>query len=108
MLIGYLLLAIAAQAQTIPVTVPAGTRLRVKLETPVNTKRLLSDHVEATLIEPISLRGEEALPAVTHLSGRITDVQQKGGAVSRASGAYRHDSWNERPPCIAASSYQVS
>lgn len=81
--IGYLLLAIAAQAQTIRVTVPAGTRLRVKLETPVNTKHLLSDRVEATLIEPISLRGGVALPTGTHVSGRITYVQQNGGASLR-------------------------
>jgi hypothetical protein len=78
-LIGHLLLGIAAQAQTIPVTVPAGTRLRVKLETPVNTKTAhAGDDVKATLIETISLRGEVALPAGTHVSGRITEVDVAG------------------------------
>jgi hypothetical protein len=88
MLVGYLLLAIAVQAQTIPVTVPAGRCLRVKLETPVNTKTAQAgDGVEATLIETISLRGEVAMPAGTHVSGWITDVDVAGderGAVRLA------------------------
>ena len=50
--------------------------MRVKLETPVDTKTAhAGDGVEATLIEPISLRGEVALPAGTFLSGRVAAVQ---------------------------------
>jgi hypothetical protein len=48
------LLLMAAQAQTTAVTLPAGARLRVKLQTPVNTKTANSgDPVDAILIAPL-------------------------------------------------------
>jgi hypothetical protein len=50
-LVGYVLFATVAHAQTM--ILPTGTILRVKLETPVSIKTIsFNDRVEATLVQP--------------------------------------------------------
>ena len=71
-LVGYVLFATVAHAQTM--ILPTGTILRVKLETPVSTKTIsFNDRVEATMVQPISLHGKIAMPIGTRISGRITN-----------------------------------
>jgi len=71
-----LLLAIAVPGQELPEMVPAGTRLRVKLETPVDTKTShVGDGVRALLIEPVSIQGRALLPADTYLAGHVTALR---------------------------------
>ncbi|HZO99962.1 MAG TPA: hypothetical protein VFD30_06700 [Terriglobia bacterium] len=58
------------------VTVPAGTRLRAKLNSTVGTKNSrIGDGIEAVLIEPVRVNGLEVLPQGTYLSGRIEAVR---------------------------------
>jgi hypothetical protein len=71
------LLAVAAlPAQTIAETVPAGARLRAKLDTAVSTKTSrVGDGVEAILIEPVKVSGQDVLPRGTYLVGRVEAVR---------------------------------
>lgn len=71
-----LLLVIAVWGQELPETVPAGTRLRVKLETPVDTKTSrVGDGVRALLIEPVSIQGRVLLAVDTYLAGHVSAVR---------------------------------
>jgi len=71
-----LLLVITVSAQELPETVPAGTRLRVKLETPVDTKTSrVGDGVRAVLIEPVSIQGRVLLAVDTYLAGHVTAIR---------------------------------
>jgi hypothetical protein len=70
------LVLLPGQAQTLPDSVPAGTRLRAKLDTSVSTKTSrVGDGVEAVLIEPVTLTGQDVLPRGTYLSGHVEAVQ---------------------------------
>jgi hypothetical protein len=57
---------------------PAGTRIRVQLETGIDTRHSRTgEEVQATVIEPISREGQAIIPIGTSLSGRIDFVQPK-------------------------------
>ena len=68
--------AAAVHAQTVSGIVPAGTRLRARLETPVDTKTSrVADGVEARLLEPVKIHDQTMLPVGTRLSGRVAAVR---------------------------------
>lgn len=70
------LLASMVQAQAGPDTIPAGTRLRVKLETPVSTKTAhVGDAVEGRLEKPVESRGQVVLPKGVYVSGHVAQVR---------------------------------
>jgi hypothetical protein len=68
------------------VTVPAGTVLRVTLETPVasDTSRV-EDAVRATLRTPVTVDGVQALPVGTGVLGHVTSAQRSAKVKGRAS-----------------------
>ncbi len=72
------------------VTLPAGTRLVVLLDTPVgsDTSRV-EQPVDAHLARPFVLRGMTVLPAGTRVSGVVTDATQSAKVKGRAHVAMR-------------------
>src|SRR5688500_10883767 len=69
----------AAQRQWREVTIPAGTILKVNLNTSVgsDTSRI-EDPVRGTLRSPVIIRGVTALPSGTAISGYVTDAARSG------------------------------
>lgn len=72
------------------VTIPAGTVLPVTLATSVgsDTSRV-EDPVRATLRRAVSIKGVEALPAGTALTGHVTSAQRSARVKGRAQVAFR-------------------
>ncbi len=65
-----------AWAQVAPEVIPAGTRLRVKLETPISTKTVrVGDAIEGRLDKPVQVRGRVVLPKSVYVSGHVTEVR---------------------------------
>ena len=73
-------------------TVPAGTALRLELQSAVasDTSRP-EDAVRARLREPVVVDGVTVLPAGTELTGVVTAAEQSGRVRGRASVGYRFD-----------------
>jgi hypothetical protein len=72
------------------VTIPAGTRLGVRLDSGVSsTTSRAEDTVEATLIRPLSLAGKEVLPSGSHLKGVVVAAAPAGKVKGRARLAIR-------------------
>src|SRR5437016_12688947 len=70
-------------------TVPAGTSLRAKLETPVRTARSeVGDGVVAVLTRPVRATDKIIVPSGTRLQGRVETIQPatpaNAGRVRRA------------------------
>ncbi len=64
------------QGQAAPERIPAGTRLRVRMETPVNTKTShAGDGVDARLIQPVKIHDRIVLPVGTYLAGQVVGVR---------------------------------
>lgn len=88
------------------VTVPAGTTLRLDLQSSVaSDSSQVEDTVRASLRQAVSVDGQTVLPMGTELVGTVTDVAQSGRVKGRARVAYRfsslrHDS--ERYPITTA------
>ena len=72
------------------VTIPAGTILKVNLNTAVgsDTSRV-EDPVRGTLRSPVTIRGVQALAAGTALSGHVTDAARSARVKGRARIAFR-------------------
>jgi hypothetical protein len=72
------------------VTIPAGTILKVNLNTAVgsDTSRV-EDPVRGTLRVPVTIGGVQALPAGTALSGHVTDAARSARVKGRARIAFR-------------------
>ena len=72
------------------VTIPAGTRLGVRLNTGVtsNASRV-EDPVDATLIAPVKIGHEEVVPAGSHVKGFVASARRSGKVKGRASLAVR-------------------
>jgi hypothetical protein len=67
-------------------TVPAGTKISVRLAEPVGSAtNRVGDAVEATLANPVTIAGVQALPAGSPVRGEVTAVQQSGKVKGRAS-----------------------
>src|SRR5690242_15101755 len=68
-----------------PAVVPAGTSLTVTVDQAVGTKQNQSgDHFEASLAEPVTVEGNQVLPAGAKIRGTVTEAESaghlKGGA----------------------------
>ena len=72
------------------VTIPAGTVLKVNLNTAVgsDTSRV-EDPVRGTLRSPVTVRGLTALPAGTAVTGYVTDAARSARVKGRARIAFR-------------------
>ena len=75
------------------VTIPAGTALRIDLRTSVgsDTSRV-EQRVTAALRAPVSVRGAQALPTGTRLTGQVTSVERAGRVKGRGRVAFRFTS----------------
>lgn len=64
------------------VEVPAGTVLTLAMDAGVNTKKnVVGDRFTATVLEPISVAGMEAIPAGSKIEGKVTEaIPAKQGA----------------------------
>lgn len=92
-------LAKAAAALGVPqyreVTLPAGTTLRLRLQSAVaSDSSRVEDTVRAELRQAVSVDGSPVLPAGTELVGTVTDVERSGRVKGRARIAYRFNSLN--------------
>jgi hypothetical protein len=83
----------AAAASVREVTIPAGTRLPIGLETTVasNTSHA-EEPVHAHLARAVVVRGLTALPEGSRVSGVVLDAKQSGRVKGRAHVALRFDS----------------
>jgi hypothetical protein len=75
------------------VTIPQGTRLRVRLQTTVasNVNRV-EDPVTGVLTAPVVVNGQTVLPAGSVVRGYVSDVQPSGRVKGRASMGLRFQS----------------
>jgi len=92
-------LAKAAAAVGIPqyrdVTLPAGTSLRLELQSSVaSDSSNVEDTVRASLRQPVSVDGKPVLPTGTEVVGNVTSVERAGRVKGRARLAYRFNSLN--------------
>lgn len=72
------------------VTLPAGTTLRLRLQSAVaSDSSRVEDAVRAELREAVVVDGATVLPAGTALTGVVTDVERSGRVKGRARIAYR-------------------
>jgi hypothetical protein len=75
------------------VTIPAGTTLRLTLQSAVaSDSSRVEDTVRAELRQPVSVEGTQVLPAGTEVVGAVTDVERSGRVKGRAHVAYRFNS----------------
>src|SRR5215217_5197114 len=75
------------------VTIPAGTTLRLKLQSAVaSDSSKVEDTVRAELRQRVSIDGQAVLPAGTEVVGTVTDVERSGRVKGRARIAYRFNS----------------
>jgi hypothetical protein len=72
------------------VTIPESTKISVKLNTPVSSETSkVEDAVEAELIEPVIIDGQEVLPTGSLVKGVVTSAEPTGKVKGRASLAVR-------------------
>jgi hypothetical protein len=77
-------------AQIREVTLPAGTTLRLRLQSAVaSDSSRVEDTVRAELSQAVVIDGATVLPAGARLTGVVTDVEQSGRVKGRARIEYR-------------------
>lgn len=75
----------AAEVPVREVTLPAGTRLRLRLESTVSSRSSrVEDAVQATLRTPVIVNGVTVLPSGTAVSGYVTEARRSGRVKGRA------------------------
>jgi hypothetical protein len=75
------------------VTLPAGTTLRLELQSAVaSDSSNVEDAVRASLRQAVMVDGREVIPAGASLAGVVTDVERSGRVKGRARVAYRFNS----------------
>jgi hypothetical protein len=68
-----------------PVIIPAGQRLRVRLEQTIDTKRNRpGDRFQASLVTPLVIDGQTLVPKGTLFSGHVTEAKPSGRLKGRA------------------------
>ena len=83
----------AAEPELREVTIPAGTTLRLTLQSAVGSDSShVEDTVRAELRQTVSVEGTPVLPAGTEVVGAVTDVKRSGRVKGRALVAYRFNS----------------
>ena len=76
---------VASPAPMAPVVIPAGTRLRVRMEETIDTRRNRSgDRFAASLMSPIVVDGNVLVPRGTPFSGHVTEARSSGRLKGRA------------------------
>lgn len=82
-----------AEPELREVTIPAGTTLRLRLQSAVaSDSSKIEDTVRAELRQAVSVDGKAVLPAGTEVVGTVTDVERSGRVKGRAHIAYRFNS----------------
>jgi hypothetical protein len=77
------------------VTLPAGTALRLELQSAVaSDTSSVEDTVRASLRQAVTVDGKAILPSGTEVVGTVTDVERSGRVKGRAHIAYRFNSLN--------------
>jgi hypothetical protein len=72
------------------IVIPAGTKLGVRLNTPVGSATShVEQPVDATLISPLRLHGTQVLPAGSHVKGIVSAARPSGKVKGRAHVALR-------------------
>ena len=81
----------AAHAQdSREVTIPAGTQLRLRLETShASNSSRIEDRVEAHLVNPVVVNGRTVLPSNTDVTGHVTMARPSGKVKGRGYLAVR-------------------
>jgi hypothetical protein len=75
------------------VTIPAGTTLRLELQSAVGSDTsTVEQPVRASLRAPVTIDGHVALPVGSDVMGVVTDVERSGRVKGRARVAYRFNS----------------
>jgi hypothetical protein len=75
------------------VTIPAGTTLRLRLQSAVGSDTSkVEDTVRAELRTPLAVNGQAVLPAGAEVVGNVIDVEESGRVKGRARVAYRFNS----------------
>lgn len=76
------------------VLIPTGTRLRVRVDEPLNTRRnRAGDSFSATLESAVVVDGATPIPAGTRFTGRVTTAEPSGRTEGRAVLAVELDSF---------------
>jgi type IV secretion system protein VirB10 len=66
-------------------TIPAGTRFKARLETPISSKLSeVGDAIIVTLLEPMAIDALRVLPRGTEMTGKVTFVKRAGRVKGRA------------------------
>ena len=66
-------------------TIPAGTKFKTRLETPISSKLSeVGDTIIVTLLEPMTIDGLHVLPRGTEMTGKVTFVKRAGRVKGRA------------------------
>jgi hypothetical protein len=87
--------AAVAVPQYREVTLPAGTTLRLELQSAVaSDSSSVEDTVRASLRQAVSVDGKAVLPTGTEVVGTVTDVERAGRVKGRARVAYRFSALN--------------
>ncbi|HTM04840.1 MAG TPA: hypothetical protein VL173_15120 [Vicinamibacterales bacterium] len=84
---------VAAKAEYREVTIPAGTTLRLTLQSAIGSDTShVEDAVRAELRTPVAVSGQTVLPTGTEVSGNVTEAKESGRVKGRAVLAYRFNS----------------
>jgi type IV secretion system protein VirB10 len=66
-------------------TIPAGTKFKTRLETPISSKLSeVGDTIIVTLLEPMVIDARYVLPRGTEMTGKVTFVKRAGKVKGRA------------------------
>jgi hypothetical protein len=83
-----------AKPEVAPVTLPAGTAVRVRLSETLDTVRnRAGDRFEATLSSPVEVNGTVVIPKDTKFSGHVASSESSGRLEGRAHLAVELDSF---------------
>ena len=84
---------VEAKAEYREVTIPAGTTLRLTLQSAIGSDTShVEDAVRAELRTPVAVKGETVLPTGTEVAGNVTEAKESGRVKGRAVLAYRFTS----------------
>ena len=79
------------------ITIPAGTRISVRLASGVGSKvSRVEDPVEGTIIAPVKIRGVEVVPSGSVISGHVVSAQPAGKVKGRGRLGLRFQSLKAR------------
>jgi hypothetical protein len=82
----------SSRAAVREVTIPAGTRLPIVLDSTVGSETSrVEQPIQAHLSQPITINGETVVPAGSRVTGVVTDAKRSGKVKGRAHIAIRFD-----------------